>query len=101
MKALVFILTLAVTLFTTAQQAGDHLEDVNGTIKKIGELGYAIVTEGESGTRYAPDNMPEEFEVDGLRVIFSGVVGEIPPNARGGRMWGMPLELTDIRRLEE
>src|SRR5688500_16370414 len=56
---------------------------------------YAIVPDGDRGTRYAPDRLPDDFRQDGLRVTFSGRVGEIAPDERA---WGIPLALTAIER---
>jgi hypothetical protein len=74
------------------------ITEAAGAIQRVGEGWWGIVPDFDTGTRYAPDALPADFQVDGLRVIFSGVVGEIPPEVR---MWGTPLELTAIRRLEE
>lgn len=73
------------------------LRDERGTIREVGSGAgqFGIVPDFDTGTRFAPDRLPDEFKTDGLRVIFSGRVGEIPPNVR---MWGTPLELTGIRR---
>jgi hypothetical protein len=60
-------------------------------------MGYGIVPDSDPGTRYAPDHLPAEFEVDGLRVVFSGDVQTPPP---GARVWGTSLRLTAIRRAE-
>ena len=54
---------------------------------------YTIVPDNDPGTRYAPTNLGEEFKREGLRVIFSGKVGKIPPDAR---LVGIPIELTKI-----
>ena len=56
---------------------------------------WGIVPDSDRGTRYAPDRLPDEFKVDGLRVVFSGRVRPVDPNVRA---WGTPLEITDIRR---
>ena len=56
---------------------------------------YGIVPDADRGTRYAPDKLPDEFKRDGLRVIFSGRAKDPDPNVRS---WGIPLELTSIRR---
>jgi len=67
-----------------------------GTIRRIGTLGFAIVPDRDPGTRYAPDRaFPPEFQVDGLRVLFSGLVVESP---EGVRIWGTPFRLTTLRR---
>jgi hypothetical protein len=66
-----------------------------GTIERVGTFGYGIVPDRDPGTRYAPDRLAKEFEVDGLRVLFSG--REIPPPP-GVRQWGTPFHLETIRR---
>ena len=86
-----------VAALAAAYQAGDKIEDAHGTIRKVGTAWYGIVPDEDPGTRFAPDALPEEFRQDGLRVVYSGVVKELP----GGRTWGIPLELTAIRLLEE
>ena len=83
------------------QEAGDVIQDARGTIKKIGSLGYAIEPDDQPGYRYAPTNMSEDFKKDGLRVLYSGTVGDVPNSGRGGRVWGTPLELSSIKLLEE
>lgn len=74
-----------------------RLHDAAGTVKRVGTMGYGIVPDSDPGTRYAPDHLPAEFEVDGLRVVFSGDVQTPPP---GARVWGTSLRLTAIRRAE-
>ena len=69
--------------------------DVPGRVVRVMDDRWALQPENDEGTRYAPDELPEEFRIDGLAVVFSGEIGEIPPNVR---MYGTPLRLTDIRR---
>jgi len=73
------------------------LKDVKGVIQAVRpDAGwYGIVPDSDRGTRYSPDRLPDEFKVDGLRVIFSGRIKPVDPNVRS---WGAPLELTSIRR---
>ena len=99
MKVLSMVMLLV--LCGWMQEAGDKIENAKCTIKKIGNFGYAIVPDDQEGSRFAPTNMDEKFHQDGLRVVFSGIVGELPNSGRGGRVWGTPLELTSIRLLEE
>lgn len=67
-----------------------------GTIRRIGTLGFAIVPDRDPGTRYAPERaFPPEFQVDGMRVLFSGVVA---PSPEGVRQWGTPFRLATLRR---
>ena len=86
-----------VTALAVAWQAGDEIHDAKGTIRKVGTSWYGIVPDEDPGTRFAPDELPKKFRHDGLRVVYSGMVKELP----GGRTWGIPLELTDIRKLVE
>jgi hypothetical protein len=72
-----------------------RLPEQPGRITRVGDFGYGIVPDSDPGTRYAPDALPREFEQDGLRVVFAGVL-TAPPE--GVRLWGTPLRLTSIRR---
>ena len=92
------LLIACVLAHPSAAGAGERLERVQGSVQRVSEERFGIVPDAAPGSRYAPDHLPDQFRVDGLRVIFSGVVGEVPPNAR---LWGTPLELTEIRRLDE
>jgi hypothetical protein len=66
-----------------------------GTVVQLWPETYAIV-DARSSTRWAPRNLPEEFEIDGLRVRFSGRALPIPPHVR---LWGAPIEITSIEAL--
>lgn len=84
---------------TVQLMAEEVIEDATGTMQKVGSFGYGIVPDGDDGSRYAPtEEVEESFRVDGLRVRFSGVVGD-PSEGRGGRRWGTPIELTKLERL--
>ncbi|HET8647059.1 MAG TPA: hypothetical protein VFO85_16300 [Vicinamibacteria bacterium] len=72
-----------------------RLPEQPGTVVKVGTFGYGLVPRAEPGTRYAPDALPAEFQVDGLEVVFAGIVSSPPADAR---VWGLPLRLTSIRR---
>ena len=65
-----------------------------GVIQKVGADIYIIVDNAEDGTHYAPTNLPVDYKEDGLRVLFSGSILEIPSNVR---MAGTPLVLSSIR----
>ncbi|MEN3184484.1 MAG: hypothetical protein ABDK93_05760 [Atribacterota bacterium] len=47
---------------------------------------------GDNGVRYEPVNLPEEFQVDGLRVLF---IAEHVDGA-SAHMWGELIRLTHI-----
>ncbi|MFP6618874.1 MAG: hypothetical protein VB877_05980 [Pirellulaceae bacterium] len=95
-SSLAFSLAMIFTgSFSTTIMAAEKLVDQKGTIKKLGSVGFVIVTE-QPGTRYAPSNLAKEFQQDQLRVVFSGEVGKIPPNVR---LIGTPFKLTAIAKL--
>jgi len=84
---------------TPASQPGERISEASGAVVQVGNFGFGLVPDADSGTRYAPTKtLSEDFQVDGLRVVFSGVVEESP---RGVRLWGTPLRVTAIRRVEE
>jgi hypothetical protein len=71
-------------------------EERAGTIRRVGDFGYAVVPDRDPGTRYVPDRpFPSDLQVDGLRVLFSGSEMAPPP---GVRLWGTPFRLATIRR---
>lgn len=80
----------------TLDAQSPDLAEVHGVIEAVnpGNGWFGIVPDGDRGTRYAPDRLPDEFKKDGVRVVFSGRVGRIDPNVR---TWGIPLTLTSIR----
>jgi hypothetical protein len=73
-------------------------DEQTGTIRRVGTLGFAIVPDRDPGTRYAPERpFPPEFQVDGLRVRFSGSVTDSP---NGVRQWATPFRLATLRRID-
>ena len=59
-----------------AQQPSSELQNVKGAVVAVRpDAGWwGIVPDADRGTRYAPDRLPDEFKVDGLRITFSGRV---------------------------
>ena len=56
---------------------------------------YGIVA--DDGSRYDPGRLEEEFQEDGLRVRFEI---KILTGVMSTRMWGSPVELVALARLE-
>lgn len=82
-----------------AESAADRIDNVTGTVVKVGSFGYGLVPDADPGTRYAPtEPLADSFQVDGLRVRFSGELGD--PSDIQGRRWGTPLKVTHIEVLE-
>ena len=78
-----------------------EVEDVTGTISQRGWEAFIISADketvtGTSVTVFQPINLPEAFQQDSIRVVFSGKM--IAPNPLI-RYLGRPLELSDIRLL--
>jgi|SRR5687767_1725474 len=91
------LLVMAAAAVSLGAAQPRELTDVAGAIEAVNPQAgwYAIVPDGDRGTRYAPDRLADEFKRDGLRVVFSGRVGRADPNVR---TWGIPLTLTKIER---
>jgi hypothetical protein len=51
--------------------------------------------QSDEGARYEPLNLPPEYRIDGLKVMFRGV---IRPDMATIHMWGKPLELLHIEK---
>lgn len=75
----------------------DVVEDV-GTVRYIELEGgfYGIVADDDA--RYLPDSLDESYREDGLRVRFRA---EIREDVMTAQMWGTPVTLIEIMRLEE
>jgi hypothetical protein len=81
---------------TSAAASAPAMGEQAGTIRRVDGLGYAIVPDRDPGARYVPDRpFPREFQVDGLRVRFSGTETQPP---EGVRSWGTPFRLATLRR---
>jgi len=67
----------------------------NGTVMYVGlEGGFFGITD-DHDRRWDPSNLPAEFQTDGLRVRFEGVITD----RATVHMWGRTIELTAIKRL--
>ena len=77
--------------------SSDDVINYTGVIKQMTPDVFLIISDyvyqGQQEL-FFPTNLPDSFKKDGLRVLFSGKRGEIPPNVR---MIGIPLELSSIR----
>jgi hypothetical protein len=82
-----------------AYEAGDELVNERGTIQQLSAnpQWYIIVPDFDPTTRFLPSNLPTGLRKDGIKVLFSGKVGEIPANAR---LIGIPLDLKRIKQIE-
>lgn len=99
------ILTLLPLLFMVCKssedmqhmQNGDVFEE-QGTVQYIDLEGgfYGIIT--EDGQRYNPLDLPEEYQVDSLRVAFT--VRKVEDVATI-QMWGTPVRVINISRLND
>lgn len=80
----------------TGRAPEGQLVSETGTVRHIDLAGgfYGIL--GDSGKHYDPVNLDPAFRQDGLRVRFTGkpLQGVLTM-----RMWGRPIELTEIQRL--
>ena len=96
--ALVAVVALSAGCAGSVFGPDDDLDfvDAPATVRLLGETDYVIYPDDEPGARYAADDVPESFQVDGLRVAFSGRRLPIPPNVR---LIASPLDLTHIERL--
>lgn len=83
----------------SAERDENSVSDANGTVHRISRTSrfYVIVPDDDKTQRLYPSNLPAAFRKDGLRVRFSGRIGEIPENAR---LVGTPLELTGIEEAD-
>jgi len=90
------VLLLSATILTW--KGGESVISTKGVIKYIPLEGgfYGIVT--EQGKRYVPVNLSAEFKKDGLKVEFKA---RIKKDVSSLQMWGEPVEILEIKELEE
>jgi hypothetical protein len=58
---------------------------------------YVIIPDFNDSQRFLPYGLPDMFKKNGLKIMFSGKVCEIPENVR---LIGTPLELISIEEIK-
>jgi hypothetical protein len=92
------VLSLAIGCSTTEMdKKSENIISGTGTIKFIDLEGgfYGII--GDDEQKLLPDNLNEEFQVDGLRVRYEAKVQE---DVMTIKMWGKPVEIIKIEKVE-
>jgi len=54
---------------------------------------FVIIPDSLIDYRFLPDSIPDQFKIDGCRIIFSGIIGEISDIQK---LPGTPLTITKI-----
>jgi len=75
----------------------DGIISRTGTIMFINLEGGFFGIIGDDGINYNPINLSEDFRVDDLRVQFEA---EILDDVASIRMWGIQIEIIEIKKLE-
>lgn len=75
----------------------DSIIQATGTVRYVDLEGgfYGLVD--EAGTKYDPRTLPERLRVDGLSVRFRVVEEDVMTT----RMWGSPVKVLSIERVED
>jgi hypothetical protein len=77
----------------------DSVGSVSGGKGKISKIGDTWVIDQETeNIRYVPDYLPQDFQVQGLQVTFSGTIKKSDPNVR---IMGKPFTIKEIIAEEE
>ena len=88
-------------LFSADRADNDDINNQRGVIERLGPSAihlaevFIIHPDDDLAVRYNPINLPEAFQRDGLRVVFSGNI----KNAGVLDIRGTPLEITRIEEL--
>ncbi len=100
MRLFLTLTAFIVPLLASAQQfTFEPAGDKGLTIATVTEKGGTwVLREGikDNYNDYYAVNLPEEFQREGIEVVFKGTLGKIPANVR---LMGRPVELTMIKRL--
>ena len=79
------------------EEAMAQMEDgITATVKYIELEGGFYGIETDDGESYLPLNLSEEYEEDGLRIVFKM---KSRPDVMTTRMWGKTIEITEIAKL--
>ncbi|UCD93026.1 MAG: hypothetical protein JSV43_03710 [Methanobacteriota archaeon] len=97
--AAIVIISVTLSILSIALIYGlqnDNVVSGTGTVKFISLEGGFFGILGDDGEKYDPINLDEEFQVDGLRVIF---IAKICENQVSFHMWGTLVEIVEIHIL--
>jgi len=111
-SAALAVLLFAALLASACGGTGDAVPDPEGeslpppedVISGTGTVRYVELEGGfyglvdDDSTRYLPQNLAEEYRRDGLRVRFRAVEQDSTATMQ---MWGTPVEILDILRLDD
>ena len=96
--------SLAILFLTLLLSAGCLLSSDKDSVESNGLVVYLWFEGGfwglaaDNGTHYEPLNLSPSFHIDRLRVNFKGTLRR---DLGSFRMWGRPLELEHIHRLDD
>lgn len=68
-----------------------------GTIKQVGVEGGFFGIAADDGQNYDPQNLPDDYKVDGLKVKFQLRKSE---NQASFHMWGIIVDVVKIERTD-
>ena len=73
-----------------------ELRDIAATVRRmpIDSDNYVLIPDRDPDVHFIPDELPQAFREDGLRVRFDAERAEIPSNVR---LMGPPIRLLRIR----
>lgn len=89
------ILTLVIILSFGCDEESDFAAN-NGIVRYLTFEGgfYGII--GDNGENYLPDNLSDEFKVDGLKIYFEGTITDLTTTVQ----WGRTITITKIIKIE-
>ncbi|MFW5760779.1 MAG: hypothetical protein ACOCXH_07370 [Cyclobacteriaceae bacterium] len=71
------------------------VKDMNGTVIKSGDVYLIESISTENNLVFAPCNLPDEYKMNNLSIIFSGKQKEVFENEKWA---GQPVELIKIKK---
>ena len=88
--SIAFVLILALLSSGCTDKEKTEEETVIGTVLYVENDNGTYIIQAENGTRYAPVNLDEEYQIDGMVVGFRGIALE---NDSVAESPGIPLEI--------
>ena len=97
---LIRVFLISICIFTTSVYASLILDKkviyTTGTIVLVPIEGCFYGIEGDDYKHYEPINLPKDFLINGLRVIFNAIKRD---DLGSFRMWGFIIQIINIKRI--
>ena len=94
-RLLLATVIVGVVLLGCFNEGPEYVTGTGSVVFNSFEGGFYGISD-DNGNHWDPGNLPEQYKVDGLRVLFKAIVTD----ETTFHMWGRTVDLVSIRRLK-